>query len=42
MVRGDLKSNDARRAASMPHLKVSLEYVDQPWTMFGGTRDIDV
>ena len=29
MVRDDLKSNDARRAASMPHLKVSLEYVDQ-------------
>ncbi len=25
----DLKSNDARRAANKPHLKVSLEYVDQ-------------
>jgi len=29
MIRDDLKSNDARRAASAPHLKVSLEYVDQ-------------
>ena len=29
MVRDDLKSNDARRAANMPHLKVSLEYVDK-------------
>jgi len=28
MARDDLKSNDARRAASDPHLKVSLEYVD--------------
>jgi len=28
MVRDDLKSNDARRAASGPHLKTSLEYVD--------------
>ncbi|KQV38887.1 UV damage repair endonuclease UvdE [Rhizobium sp. Root268] len=29
MIRDDLKSNDARRASNMPHLKVSLEYVDQ-------------
>jgi UV DNA damage endonuclease len=29
MIRDDLKSNDARRAANAPHLKVSLEYVDQ-------------
>lgn len=29
MIRDDLKSNDARRAASAPHLKVSLEFVDQ-------------
>ena len=29
MAREDLKSNDARRAINMPHLKVSLEYVDQ-------------
>lgn len=29
MIRDDLKSNDARRAMSMPHLKVSLEYVDR-------------
>lgn len=29
MIRDDLKSNDARRAASDPHLKVSLGYVDQ-------------
>ena len=28
MAREDLKSSDARRAASLPHLKVSLEYVD--------------
>ena len=28
MAREDLKSNDSRRAASNPHLKVSLEYVD--------------
>jgi UV DNA damage endonuclease len=28
MVREDLKSNDTRRSASNPHLKVSLEYVD--------------
>ena len=28
MARDDLKSNDTRRAASDPHLKVSLEYVD--------------
>lgn len=29
MVRDDLKSNDTRRASNLPHLKVSLEYVDQ-------------
>jgi hypothetical protein len=29
MIRDDLKSNDARRAANAPHLKVSLEHVDQ-------------
>lgn len=29
MIRDDLKSNDARRAVSAPHLKVSLEYLDQ-------------
>jgi UV DNA damage endonuclease len=29
MARDDLKSNDARRAASEPHLKVSLGYIDQ-------------
>lgn len=29
MGRPDLKSNDARRAANNPHLKVSLEYVDE-------------
>ncbi len=29
MIRNDLKSNDARRAASDPHSKVSLDYVDQ-------------
>ncbi|WP_102959864.1 UV DNA damage repair endonuclease UvsE [Mangrovicella endophytica] len=29
MARDDLKSNDARRAASDPHLKVSLGYIDQ-------------
>nr|BAT29824.1 UV-endonuclease UvdE [Aureimonas sp. AU22] len=29
MGRDDLKSNDARRAANNPHLKVSLEYVDK-------------
>ncbi|HEV7414559.1 MAG TPA: UV DNA damage repair endonuclease UvsE, partial [Tianweitania sediminis] len=28
MGRDDLKSNDSRRAASNPHLKVSLEYID--------------
>src|ERR1700712_4325078 len=28
MTRDDLKSNDARRAANNPHLKVSLEYLD--------------
>jgi UV DNA damage endonuclease len=28
MVRDDLKSNDARRAASGPHLKTSLQYPD--------------
>ena len=28
MARDDLKSNDSRRAASNPHLKISLEYVD--------------
>jgi len=28
MARDDLKSNDARRAASEPHLKVSLTYID--------------
>ena len=28
MAREDLKSSDARRAASLPHLKVSLEYID--------------
>ncbi|WP_062112814.1 UV DNA damage repair endonuclease UvsE [Aureimonas sp. AU40] len=28
MARDDLKSNDARRAASDPHLKVSLTYID--------------
>ena len=28
MARDDLKSNDARRAASNPHLKVSLGYID--------------
>ncbi|GGD99364.1 hypothetical protein GCM10011390_17710 [Aureimonas endophytica] len=29
MARDDLKSNDSRRAASDPHLKVSLGYLDQ-------------
>ncbi len=29
MARDDLKSNDTRRHASAPHLKVSLGYVDQ-------------
>ncbi len=29
MMRNDLKSNDARRAANAPHLKISLEYVDK-------------
>lgn len=29
VAREDLKSNDARRAASNPHLKVSLGYIDQ-------------
>ncbi|MCK8778512.1 UV DNA damage repair endonuclease UvsE [Rhizobium sp. NTR19] len=29
MARDDLKSNDSRRSANNPHLKVSLEYVDQ-------------
>lgn len=29
MARDDLKSNDSRRSTNNPHLKVSLEYVDQ-------------
>jgi UV DNA damage endonuclease len=38
MGRPDLKSNDARRWRSEPHLKVSLEYVDQILDYIAGKR----